>query len=965
VACALLFVPAMRIPIATYRLQLTPRQGFEHAAALTGYLADLGISDVYASPVFKARPGSEHGYDVIDHGELNPELGGAAGFERLAAALRKHDLGLVLDIVPNHMCIAGDSNWRWLDVLENGPSSPAARFFDIDWRPPKSELYGRVLLPVLPKQYGEALESDLRVVFEEGCFSLRYNGTRLPLDTSTWGHLLEPALSHLRRGFGDEAPDLLELESVLRAIRHLPSRTDVEPARVRERTHEREVIRRRLAALMDHSPQVNGAVAASLREINGRPGDHASFDGLEALLAVQGYRLSLWRVAAHEINYRRFFDINELAAIRVEDPLVFAAVHELPLRLAAQRVVTGFRIDHVDGLSDPEQYLSDLRRAWAEAAGEEPEDGGGYVVVEKILAPNERLPSEWSCSGTTGYEFLNMVAGVLVNGAASDQLKGIAHRFTEESKRFQDVVYEGKKLILRAAMSAELTVLARKLDRISEQHRYSRDFTLNSLHEVLSEIIACFPIYRTYARAREGYVGDRDRGAIETAIRAAKRRNPVINESLFDFVRSLLLLEHPEGLTESQLEAHRDFARRFQQLTGPVTAKGVEDTAFYRYFPLAALCEVGGDPSRIGMPLEELHRRNVERMRSFPHGMSATATHDTKRGEDTRARLFVLSEVPERWEAALERWRALNQGHRVDMGGWEAPDPRDELLLYQTLVGTLPPDGVEAPGYRERILAYMEKATHEAKVHTSWVNPNTAYVGAVARFIERILDPGDSGAFIADLRDFVADVAWPGYWNGLTQLMLKLTAPGVPDIYQGTELWDFSLVDPDNRRPVDFAQRRSLLGQLMPHPERPIGPLLDELTHRPEDGRVKMLVMQRGLSFRRSQRALFEQGRYEPLAASGGRADNVIAFARARGDAAAVVVCGRLFAGLGGRGKPPVGEVWRDTRLLLPETLAGRRFRDAISGEPIEATPGGGPPALALSRVFARLPVALLESLGD
>jgi (1->4)-alpha-D-glucan 1-alpha-D-glucosylmutase len=556
---------------------------------------------------------------------------------------------------------------------------------------------------------------------------------------------------------------------------------------------------------------------------------------------------------------------------------------------------------------------------------------------------------------------------VLVNGAAGDQLKGIAHRFTDESKRFQDVVYDGKKLILRAAMSAELTVLARKLDRISEQHRYSRDFTLNSLHEVLSEIIACFPVYRTYVRPHQddGYVGDRDRGAIETAIRAAKRRNPVINESLFDFVRSLLLLEHPEGLTESQLEARRDFARRFQQLTGPVTAKGVEDTAFYRYFPLAALCEVGGDPSRIGLSLEEFHRRNAERMRTFPHNMSATATHDTKRGEDTRARLYVLSEVPERWEAALERWRELNRPHRVDMGGWEAPDPRDELLLYQTLVGTLPPTGPVEADYLARITAYMEKATHEAKVHTSWVNPNTAYVGAVTRFIERLLDPAQSAAFLRDLQEFVTTLARPGYWNGLCQLLLKLGAPGVPDIYQGTELWDFSLVDPDNRRPVDFARRRALLRELLPHPERPAGALLEQLVHRPEDGRVKLLVMQRALAFRRAQRALFEQGRYEPLAASGARAEHVVAFARVRGEAAALVVAGRHFAGLGEKAAQlPLGEVWRDTRLLLPEPLAGRHFRDAFTGETITPGPATSQ-SLPVNRLFARLPVALLESVGD
>jgi (1->4)-alpha-D-glucan 1-alpha-D-glucosylmutase len=947
----------MRVPSATYRFQLSANQTFADVAGLTEYLAALGISDVYASPIFKARPGSEHGYDVIDHGELNPELGGQAAFSQLAAQLRRLDLGLLLDIVPNHMCIAGDTNRRWLDVLENGPSSPDARFFDIDWRPPKPELVGRVLLPVLPKQYGQALEQDLRAVFEEGRFGIRYNGVRLPLDPVTWTHLLEPALAHLRRRSGDEQPDVLELESILRALRHLPGRTDTEPARVRERMHEREVIRRRLDSLLETSESVRQATEESLREINGRPGDPGSFDRLEALLAAQGYRLSLWRVAAHEINYRRFFDINELAAIRVEDPKVFAAVHALPLQLARERIVTGFRIDHVDGLSDPEQYLADLRRAWMDAAGEDAEERGGYVVVEKILMPHERLPAEWASSGTTGYEFLNMLSGVLVNGAAGDQLKAIAHHFSDEPKRYQDVGYDGKKLILRVAMSAELTVLTRRLDRISEQHRYTRDFTLNSLQQVLSEIIAAFPIYRTYVRPDDGYVGDRDRSAIEEAIRAAKRRNPVIDESLFDFVRGLLLLEHPEGLSHAQVEGRRDFVRRFQQLTGPVTAKGVEDTAFYRYFPLAALCEVGGDPSRIGMSVEEFHRRNAERLRSFPHGLSATATHDTKRGEDTRARLLTLSEVPERWEAALGRWRQLNRGLRADVGGWEAPDARDELLFYQSVVGTLPPEGDPTPEYRQRLKAYMEKATHEAKVHTSWVNPNNGFDDALARFVDSALDPECSAAFLADLRQFVAPLIRPGYWNGLSQVLLKVGSPGVPDIYQGTELWDFSLVDPDNRRPVDFARRRQLLEQLGPATERPPAALLAELMHRPEDGRVKMLVLQRSLGFRRAQRPLFEQGRYETVASTGTLAEHLVSFARVRGDAAAVIVTGRHFLGLPDGGRVPLRDAWRDVRLVMPESVSGRRFRNVLTGETLEGR------TLPASHVLAHLPVALLEAL--
>ena len=922
----------MRIPTATYRLQLTKQKTFADAAELVPYLAELGVSDLYASPVFAARPGSEHGYDVLDHAKLNPELGGDEGFTTLAEALRKQQLGLLLDLVPNHMCIAGDGNARWLDVLEHGPSSPAAAFFDIDWRPPKSELVGRVLLPVLSKQYGQALEEDLRISYDGGKFLLTYDSVRLPLDPTTWTHVLGPALGHLRRAHGDEGPFVLELESIMRALRNMPLRTEVEPAKVRERAHETNVIRRRLVALIEESAEMRGALDEALREINGRRGDSVSFERLEALLASQGYRLSLWRVAAHEINYRRFFDINELAAIRVEDPRVFEAVHRLPLELVARKIVTGFRIDHVDGLSDPERYLASLRSAWNDAVSPDgSEDGGGYVVVEKILMPGERLSSAWATAGTTGYEFLNLVSSVLVNAAAADRLKATFDRFGEEPRRFSDVVYDGKKLILRAAMSAELTVLARKLDRISEQHRYTRDFTLNSLHEVLSEIIACFPVYRTYIRPEDGYVADHDRAVIESAIKLAKRRNPVIDESVFDFVRGILLLERSPGLSEAQRDARADFVRRFQQLTGPVTAKGVEDTAFYRYFPLAALCEVGGDPSHIGIALEEFHRRSAERAHSFPHALSATATHDTKRGEDMRARLLVVSELPDEWEAFLTAWRDANRGLRSDFGIGEALDLRDEFLLYQTLVGTLPPQGPSAPGYRERILTYMEKAIHEAKLHTSWINPDTAYVATVRRFVEGALDPARSAGALTELERFVGKIARPGYWNGLSQTLLKIASPGVPDIYQGTELWDFSLVDPDNRRPVDFAARRALLASLRPHPERPLPGLLSELMKTPEDGRIKLYVTSRALGLRRAQADLFREGRYEPLGTQGSRRDQVVAFARLQGPQAALLVVGRHYARLPDGGQQPLGNIWKDTKVVLPEDLSGRSFRDVLT----------------------------------
>jgi (1->4)-alpha-D-glucan 1-alpha-D-glucosylmutase len=941
----------MRVPAATYRLQLNAQFRFADAAAVVEYLDALGVSDAYVSPLSRARPGSNHGYDVVEPTQLNPELGSDEEVRRFANELRRRQMGMLLDVVPNHMCIGTGDNWRWLDVLEYGPSSMLARFFDIDWRPPKPELANKVLLPVLGEQYGRVLETGMSVAYVNGAFRLTFYDTHLPLAPRSWTYVLEPALAHLRRRFGDEEPRVLELESIIRAIGHLPVRTETERAKVRERRHEREIIRRRLSALMDGDAEVRDAVEESIRNLNGHPGDPPSFDRLETLLGEQSYRLSHWRVAAEEINYRRFFDINDLAAIRVEDPAVFAMVHELSLRLAREGIVTGFRIDHVDGLWDPEKYLLDLQRAFREASGQ---SGNCYVVVEKILAAREQIPAEWPVQGTTGYEFVALASSALLDGNGGPRLRQLAARMAGEPVRFSDVVYASKKLILRSALSAELNVLARRLDRISEQHRYTRDFTLNSLHEVLTEVIASFPVYRTYIRPGDTAVSERDQRPIDVAIRLAKRRNPVTNESLFDFVRSVLLLDDPEGLSEAQRAERHEFVLRFQQLTGPVMAKGLEDTAFYRYSPLAALNEVGGDPDAFAGGVEDFHRLNGERVRLMPHGLSATATHDTKRGEDTRARLLVLSEIPEIWIETVLRWQEMNRPHRADVGGQEAPDGSEEYLLYQTLVGTWPAGG-PTPEYRQRIREYMHKALLEAKVHTSWINHDEGYESAVAAFVDAVLDPRRSGAFLEDFARFHTRVARPAYWTSLAQLLLKIASPGVPDFYQGTELWDYSLVDPDNRRPVDFRTRRAHLETIRAEAERDPRALADRLMAAPDDGRLKMFVTTRCLQLRKTRHPLFQSGSYEGLAAQGARAAHVVAFARQHETGAVLAVTGRHFARLSPAGDA-LGSVWEDTKLILPSALIGRRWRDALTDRGL----GNDSGALPLGEVLAHLPVALL-----
>jgi (1->4)-alpha-D-glucan 1-alpha-D-glucosylmutase len=975
-----------RIPVSTYRLQFNHQFTFEQAAALVEYFRELGVTDIYASPVLKARAGSLHGYDVVDHTKINPEVGTEEDFARLGRLLREREMGVLMDVVPNHMCIAGSENRWWLDVLENGPGSPFARFFDVDWNPPNPNLKNRILIPILGDQFGRVLEGqEIKITYRDGAFHANYYKTTLPVASRTSTLVLGLALRDLKARLDPEHGDVLELESIITSLGHLPPRTETDPARVRERRREKEVVKRRLSTLVKESHDVRASVHAALAELNGTPGRPPSFDLLEELLSEQAYRLSFWRVASDEINYRRFFDVNELAAVRVEERPVFAAVHEVVFRLMRQGLVTGLRIDHVDGLLDPLKYLRDLQReaasAWARPrGGVRPEDGetpgGGvekelpcYVVVEKILEHDEQLRREWPIHGTTGYEFLNTLNGVFVEHANAQALRELYRDFTGFTTRFSDLLYECKKLILHAAMSSELHVLARRLARISEQHRFSRDFTLNSLQYALGEVIACFPVYRSYIRRTHESVSPDDRLHINAAVRDAKRRNAAQDPSIFDFIGSLLLLEDPKGTGRAERAARRDFVLRFQQLTSPVTAKGLEDTAFYRFYPLASLNEVGGAPAIIGIPLERFHERNQERQQSWPHALSATATHDTKRGEDTRARINVLSEMPEEWNQAIHLWRDLNRRHRARFEGAEAPDANEEYLLYQTLVGTWPlaPMGAEEHAlYVSRIQEYMRKALKEAKLHTSWINPDEAYERAVVEFAAAVLDAGDGNQFLREFAGFQQLTARCGMLNSLSQTLLKIAAPGVPDFYQGTELWSLTLVDPDNRRPVDYEHRRALLAGLNEAGDGDRAALVGELLERPEDGRVKLYVTTRALGFRKARRELFGRGDYVPLEAAGRRAGGVVAFARKAGDDEVVVVAGRFFTRLGVGRTGPLGlsaEAWGDTTLALGDQLAGARWRELFTGAEFDTREGGK--TLRLSDVLSPLPVALLERVAE
>lgn len=954
-------------PSATYRVQFNQAFTFDDAAALSEYFDELGITDVYASPFLMARPGSIHGYDVTDQSRFNPEIGDEASFLRMSEALQRHNLGLIADVVPNHMCITHPSNLWWWDVLENGPSSFYARYFDIDWHPPKQELVNKVLLPVLGDQYGRVLENqEIRIGCADGQFHASIYGTSLPLAPRTWTMLLEPAVARLREKLGATDEHVAEMESIVTALSHLPGSMETDDAKVRERHREKEIVKRRLSALLEASAEAGAAIDASLDEINGRQGDPHSFDRLERLLESEPYRLSFWRVAMDEINYRRFFDINDLAAIRVEDPEVFSAVHALIFDLVRRGQVRGLRVDHPDGLFEPEKYFRALQDGCK--AGEPASPGGDrpfYIVAEKILTGSEPLRTEWAIEGTTGYGFLNLLNGLFVDRTREKAFQQLYRRFTGLTASPRDLLCESKRLILQVAMSSELNVLARRLDHISEQHRWSRDFTLESLRDALREVLAAFPVYRTYVRGDSSEVDPQDRRQVNLAVHEAKLRNPAISESVFDFIQSVLLLEHPNGTSDAQRAERRTFAVRFQQLSAPVMAKGVEDTAFYRYYPLASLNEVGGDFARFGVSVTAFHRRNLIRRELWPNGMNASSTHDTKRGEDVRARINVLSEAPGEWYRAIRRWRDLNRSARTKINGSHAPDANEEYLLYQTLVGTWPlyPMNAEAhEAYVRRIDGYMQKALHEAKIHTSWVNPDGEYDKAIKNFVERVLDPSPGNAFLEELRQFQAPVARAGLWNSLAQLALKIASPGIPDFYQGNELWTFDLVDPDNRRPVNYQLRRQMMESLRENADRDRAALLDGLRGNLCDGAIKMYITREALRFRREHRDLFAQGDYAGLSVEGPRARNAVAFARSMRGQMLIAAAGRFFLKLGNSHGQPIGEVWDSTAIALPKKTAPTNFRDIFSGETVAVERREKDLFLPLHKVFERCPVALLAA---
>ncbi len=954
------------IPRATYRLQFNCDFTFDQASALIPYLAELGISHCYASPYLRARPGSTHGYDIVDHSVLNPEIGTEESYAAFADALMLNGMGQILDIVPNHMGVMGSDNAWWIDVLENGPASAWGAFFDIDWEPLNPELAGKVLLPLLGDHYGTVLErGELRLDFDfrRGEFSLFYFQHRLPIDPASYPRIIGYRSEKLAMIMGESNEQYVELQTLLTAFSRLPARTETTPLAMAERQRDKEVYKRHLSVLCDTCPDIARYIADKLSELNGQPGDAESFDPLHELILLQGYRLAYWRVAADDINYRRFFDINDLAALRMEEPAVFEATHRFVLDLLSRNQIDGLRIDHPDGLYDPEEYFNRLQQA---ASGVKLVPGDAlplYLVIEKILADHERLPDEWPIHGATGYRFANQTNALFVDCSAERRLTRIYQSFTGGNDSFETLAYEAKKLIMQTALASELNVLATRLTRIAVAGRETCDFTLNGLRNALIEVVACFPVYRTYITGNN--ISTDDRRHIAWAVAVAKKRSPTADTSIYDFIQSVLTTDIAHGRSTSYRQKVESFAMRFQQFSSPVMAKGVEDTAFYRYHRLISLNDVGGEPRRFGLSVTAFHSASRARAARRPHNMLSSSTHDSKRSEDTRARINVISEMPAGWKLMLKRWSRLNRARKRVIDGAEAPSRNDEYFLYQTLIGVWPlvhPGEAELAELRERVDVYMIKAMREAKEFSSWANVSAEHESAMSGFVQALLTPGETNLFLADFITVVQPIARYGLINSLAQTLIKLTSPGVPDIYQGCELWQFNLVDPDNRRPVDFPLRREQLSQvkaLVDKPpaqwRKPLQTLLDDMS----DGRIKLYLLWQVLALRQRWPEVFRDGDYLPLTVHGQAAEHVCAYARRCGSRSLIALVPRLPARLTSNDFAlPVGNaIWGDTTLELPPALAALPWFNVLSGER-----HAGAEQFPLGKLLSYFPVALLTA---
>jgi (1->4)-alpha-D-glucan 1-alpha-D-glucosylmutase len=929
----------MRIPRATYRIQFNSSFGFQAAKEIVSYLAELGISDLYASPIFKARKGSAHGYDVVDQNQINPDLGTEADFGELGISLAEHGLGWLQDIIPNHMAYS-HKNRMLMDIFEKGQASEYYTFFDVEWQHPYEGIRGRMLAPFLGTFFGEALENgQIKLSYDESGLWVTYFDIRFPLKIESYLNIFTYDLGRLKKSLGSDHSDFTKLLGIVYVLKDLPSQEEN-----RDRRAQMTFAKGMLWELYSTNKHIKLFIDSNIAIFNGDPENPQSFNLLDSLLSEQHFRLSFWKVATEEINYRRFFNINELISLKIEDDTVFDHTHSLIFKLLKEGKVSGLRIDHIDGLYDPTAYLKRLRK----------EVGQTYVVAEKISEMGEQLPRVWPIEGTTGYDFLNYVDQIFCKKNHEQKFTRIYSRFTNLKMSLKELVHEKKKLILEKHMAGDVDNIANLLKKASSRDRHGGDITLYGLKMATVEVMARFPVYRTYIS--EDVFRDEDRLYINTAVDKALQSNPGLMHEL-QFMRRFLLLELGDYLSEEEKKNCLHFVMRFQQFTGPLMAKGFEDTTLYLYNRLLSLNEVGGFPETFGIALEEFHDFNKNRNQLWPHSLSATSTHDTKRGEDVRARLNVLSELPEDWETEIKKWSKTNSRKKRALGELRVPDKNDEYFLYQTLIGACPFSESEQPLFKERIKSYMIKAVREAKIHTAWLAPDHEYEDACIKFIEQILDTSKPNEFLETFMPFQKKVAYYGIFNSLSQTLVKITSPGVPDFYQGAELWDLNLVDPDNRRPVDFSRRKSLLRNIMEEARADPLDLVSSLLGKREDGRIKLFLISMALKTRKQHADVFQMGTYTPLEVTGKLRDHIIAFLREHNEKRTVTIAPRFFVSLVEEGRLPLGtEVWQDTRVAMPD-IAPAKWTNTLTGEIIP-----GENHIGVGQILKHFPVALLVS---
>jgi (1->4)-alpha-D-glucan 1-alpha-D-glucosylmutase len=952
-------MPPSHLPLSCYRLQFNRNFTFRDASNILNYLSRLGVTDIYASPLLQSRSGSGHGYDATDPTRIDSDLGSEQQFDVFQADLQKHGLGLLLDIVPNHMAASDENPW-WMDLLENGPASVYSSYFDVDWHPPSRILDNKILLPVLGSVYADALKNqELQLIFVRGSFFVKHHDGLFPVAPRSYPMILTHRRHALEEKLRPDSASFQEYLGIIAALSAVPIRDCVPIDAAGDRRLQIEAIKERLRKLYENQPEFRAFVDENLKIFNGKRGVASSFRYLDHLLSEQAYVLSYWQNVNAEINYRRFFSINDLVGVRVEDPMVFDATHNVVFHLIERGAVTGLRIDHIDGLRDPLAYLRRVQEK-LHSSGEPESASQFYVIVEKILSGPEELPAEWPVQGTTGYEYLNAVNRLFVHPEGGRAAEQTYVAFLKNKVNYQDLLYQKKRLVMSTLLAVEMRYLGRQLGILAEHDRFARDIPRPDLAQALIEVTASFPIYRTYIRDMN--VPSDAKRYIEAALAAAQLRKPNMNAASFDFVRSVLLMEDGRIHFAEQREARLAFVMRWQQFTGPIVAKGLEDTTLYVYCPLISLNEVGGDPRPSAPSPFEFNSFIYDRQRRWPYGLNSTSTHDTKRGEDVRARINVLSELPQEWRRRLNLWARWNTKKKKIVDRQTAPDRNEEIFLYETLLGAWPLDARDMPAFRKRMKAYVIKATREAMVHTRWTRPNVEHERALTDFVSAIIKPGRLNHFLADFLKFQQKIAYFGMLNGLAQVLLKLTTPGVPDLYQGCELWDLRLVDPDNRGPVNFDRRTQLLEAIEKCANESPSGLCKDLMADWQDGRAKLYLTWKALNLRRAYRELFLDGSFLPLPISGKRANNLIAFARHKGNKWTLTIVPRWLA----QAHAPMTwarmtAFWRGTKISLTPK-APCRWENVFSGEIVELFPGRQSSSLRAEDVLGNFPVACLKA---